>query len=194
LMSSTQGLADSFDFFKRRESAWFSRHRPVVVDQHPEAFLSKRARGPRALPVLLIRFRHAVRRSAWSLSRVLGFSIGQPPDESAGQRNIQGREGSHVLPERASTAAQATADGPGRFTASTSRLKAYILSAPPASRLPPTALRHYLRSNRITPSADRYPISGCGLLVRMLSTSRAVRGQPCPAHSIMRVGVHSRYC
>src|ERR1035441_1635947 len=50
-----------------------------------------------------------VRRSACSLSRVAWFSIGPPPGESAGQRSIQGLAGSHGLPEKASTAVQATA-------------------------------------------------------------------------------------
>jgi hypothetical protein len=54
---------------------------------------------------------------------VAWFSIGQPPGESAGQRSIQGRAGSHASPEKASTAAPATADGPGRFATSTSRFE-----------------------------------------------------------------------
>src|ERR1035441_6777312 len=70
-----------------------------------------------------------VSRSAWSLSRVAWFSIGQPPGESAGQRNTQDREGSHALPEKASTAARATADGPESLGLALANLPASLLGS-----------------------------------------------------------------
>jgi len=71
------------------------------------------------------------------------FSIGQPPGESAGQRNSQGREDFHALLEKASTGAQATADGPSRFATLTSRFESGTASdASPVYRPLPTAQRH----------------------------------------------------
>src|ERR1035438_524407 len=103
-----------------------------------------------------------VRRSAWSLSRVAWFSIGQPPHAPLPSHSIQDRAGFHAPQVKAFAATPATADGPDRFAASTSRFESGRASiAQPACRPLPTALRHtyvptgLLREPTDIPSPDR---------------------------------------